>query len=45
MGRPLPSPARQKEATSRRAQGTTLQELADSYGRSVSTMRCATRGA
>src|ERR1700720_355562 len=46
MGRP-PSltPAQQKEATRRRAQGATLQELADSYDRSVSTMRRATRSA
>jgi DNA invertase Pin-like site-specific DNA recombinase len=46
MGRP-PSltPAQQKEATRRRAQGATLQELADSYDRSISTMRRATRGA
>ena len=44
MGRP-PSltPAQQKEATKRRAQGATLQELADSYDRSISTMRRATR--
>jgi DNA invertase Pin-like site-specific DNA recombinase len=46
MGRP-PSltPAQQKEATKRRAQGATLQELADSYDRSISTMRRATRAA
>ena len=45
MGRP-PSltPAQQKEATRRRAQGATLQELADSFDRSISTMRRATRG-
>jgi DNA invertase Pin-like site-specific DNA recombinase len=44
MGRP-PSltPAQQKEATRRREQGATLQELADSYDRSISTMRRATR--
>jgi DNA invertase Pin-like site-specific DNA recombinase len=44
MGRP-PSltPEQQKEATRRRAQGATLQELADSYDRSISTMRRATR--
>src|SRR5258705_6650759 len=44
MGRP-PSltPAQQKEATRRRAQGATLQELADSYDRSISTMPRATR--
>jgi DNA invertase Pin-like site-specific DNA recombinase len=46
MGRP-PSltPAEQKEATRRRARGATLQELADSYDRSISTMRRVTRGA
>jgi DNA invertase Pin-like site-specific DNA recombinase len=46
MGRP-PSltPAQQKEATRRRAQGATLQELADSYDRSIATMRRATRSA
>jgi DNA invertase Pin-like site-specific DNA recombinase len=44
MGRP-PSltPAQQKEATRRRGQGATLQELADSYDRSISTMRRTTR--
>jgi DNA invertase Pin-like site-specific DNA recombinase len=46
MGRP-PSltPAQQRVATRRRAQGATLQELADSYGRSISTMRRVTRAA
>jgi DNA invertase Pin-like site-specific DNA recombinase len=44
MGRPLPCSAQPKEATRRRAQGATLQELADSYDRSISTMRRATRG-
>jgi DNA invertase Pin-like site-specific DNA recombinase len=46
MGRP-PSltPAQQKEATRRRAQGATLKELADSYDRSIATMRRATRAA
>jgi len=46
MGRP-PSltSAQQKEATRRRAQGATLQELADSYDRSIATMRRATRAA
>src|SRR5205085_10327312 len=46
MGRP-PSltPAQQKEATRRRAEGATLQELADNYDRSISTMRRATRAA
>src|SRR3954451_21458164 len=44
MGRP-PSltPAQQKEAIRRRAQGATLNELARSYDRSISTMRRATR--
>ena len=44
MGRP-PSltPEQRKEATRRRADGATLQELADSYDRSISTMRRATR--
>ena len=46
MGRrPSLSPEQQKEATRRRAQGATLQELADSYDRSISTMRRATRAA
>jgi hypothetical protein len=46
MGRP-PSltPAQQKEATRRRTQGATLRELADSYDRSIATMRRATRAA
>jgi DNA invertase Pin-like site-specific DNA recombinase len=46
MGRP-PSltPAQQKEGTRRRTQDATLQELADSYDRSISTMRRATRTA
>jgi DNA invertase Pin-like site-specific DNA recombinase len=46
MGRP-PSltPAQQKEATKRRAQVATFQELADSYDRSISLMRRATRAA
>jgi DNA invertase Pin-like site-specific DNA recombinase len=46
MGRP-PSltPAQQKEATRRRAQRATLQELADCYDRSIATMRRATREA
>src|SRR3981081_1196244 len=46
MGRP-PSltPAQQNEASRRRAQRATLQELADSYDRSISTMRRATRAA
>src|SRR5262250_668703 len=42
---PSLTPAQQKEATRRRAQGATLKELADSYDRSISTMRCATRAA
>jgi DNA invertase Pin-like site-specific DNA recombinase len=46
MGRP-PSltPAQIKEASRRRAQGATLQELADSYDRSIPTMRRVTRAA
>src|SRR5215217_8510876 len=44
MGRPSSlTAAQQKEATRRRAEGATLQELADSYDRSISTMRRATR--
>ena len=43
---PLPwTPEQQKEATRRRAQGATLQELADSYDRSIASMRRATRAA
>src|SRR5437764_13632659 len=46
MGRPPKlTPQQQKEATRRRAQGATLQELADSYDRSMATMRRATRAA
>ncbi len=43
MGRP-PSlnTAQRKEATWRRAQGATLQELADSYDVGISTIRRAT---
>jgi DNA invertase Pin-like site-specific DNA recombinase len=46
MGRP-PSltPAQQKEAIRRRTAGATLQELADSYDRSIATMRRVTRAA
>jgi DNA invertase Pin-like site-specific DNA recombinase len=46
MGRP-PSltPEQRKEAIRRRANGATLQELAESYDRSISTMRRATRDA
>jgi DNA invertase Pin-like site-specific DNA recombinase len=42
MGHP-PSltPAQQKEAIRCRAQGATLQELADSYDRSISIMRAS----
>lgn len=36
-------PAQQTAATRRRAQGATLQELADCYERSISTMRRAAR--
>jgi len=39
------TPEQQKEATRRRVQGATLQKLADSYDRSISTMRRATRAA
>src|SRR5918999_1038010 len=44
MGRP-PSltAAQQREATRRRAEGTTLQELAQSYNVGISTIRRATR--
>jgi len=42
-GGPSLTPA--KEATRRRAQGATLPELADSYDRSISAMRRATRAA
>src|SRR5271157_3633418 len=39
MGRPPAlTPEQQDEATRRRAQGATLQELADSYDRSIATM-------
>ncbi len=41
----FPISAQQKGATRRRAQGATLQELADSYDRSIATMRRATRAA
>src|SRR4051812_1047942 len=44
MGRPASlTSAQQKEAIQRRTKGATLQELADSYDRSISTMRRATR--
>jgi DNA invertase Pin-like site-specific DNA recombinase len=44
MGRPSSlTSAQQKEATRRRAEGATLQELADSYDRNITTMRRATR--
>jgi DNA invertase Pin-like site-specific DNA recombinase len=44
MGRPRSlTPAQEKEATRRRAQGATLKELADSYDRSIATMRRVTR--
>ena len=46
MGRlPAVTSSQRKEATRRRAQGATLQELADAYDRSISTMRRATRAA
>jgi hypothetical protein len=38
------TPVQPKEAK-RRTQGAPLQELANSYDRSISTMRCATRTA
>ena len=40
---PFLTPEQQKEAARRRAEGATLQELADSYDRSISTMRRNTR--
>jgi DNA invertase Pin-like site-specific DNA recombinase len=44
MGRPPSLTAvQQKEATKRRVEGATLQELSDSYDRSISTMQRATR--
>jgi DNA invertase Pin-like site-specific DNA recombinase len=44
MGRPRSlTPAQEKEATRRRGQGATLKELADSYDRSIATMRRVTR--
>jgi DNA invertase Pin-like site-specific DNA recombinase len=42
---PTLSPAQQKEASRRRAQGATLQELAQSYNVGISTIRRATRAA
>src|ERR1700719_3026453 len=46
MGRPPAlSPAQQKEATTLRAQGATLDELARSYNVGISTIRRATRPA
>jgi DNA invertase Pin-like site-specific DNA recombinase len=46
MGRPPAlTPARQKEATRRRAQGATLDELARSYDVGISTIRRSTRAA
>jgi hypothetical protein len=42
-GKHMGRPAQQEEATRRRAQGATLPELADSYDRSISTMRRARR--
>ena len=46
MGRPpAHSPAQQKEATGRRAEGATLDELARSYNVGISTIRRATRAA
>jgi hypothetical protein len=45
MGPPSLTPAQQKEATRRRAQGATLQELADRDDRSIVTVRRAKRAA
>jgi|SRR5271165_2307290 len=46
MGRPPAlTPAQQKEATRRRAQGATLDELARSYNVGISTIRRSTRAA
>jgi DNA invertase Pin-like site-specific DNA recombinase len=46
MGRPPTlNPAQRKEATRRRAQGATLQELAHSYNVGISTIRRVTRAA
>jgi hypothetical protein len=43
MGRPPAlTPAQQKEASRRRAQGATLDELARSYNVGISTIRRAT---
>jgi hypothetical protein len=42
---PSLTPAQQKEVTKRRTQGATLPESANSYDRSISTMRRATRTA
>jgi hypothetical protein len=39
------TPAQQKEATRRRAQGATLDELARSYAVAISTIRRVTRAA
>ena len=46
MGQPSSlTPAQQEEATRRRAQGATLQELVHSYNVGISTIRRATRAA
>ena len=45
QGQPLGRSAQQKEATTRRAEGATLHELARSYGVGISTIRRATRAA
>jgi len=46
MGRPPTlNPSQLKEATRRRAQGATLQELANSYNVGISTIRRVTRAA
>ena len=43
FARAAPTPAQQKEATRRRAQGATLDELARSYDVGISTIRRVTR--
>jgi DNA invertase Pin-like site-specific DNA recombinase len=45
MGRPPALSAQQKEATRRRAEGATLDELARSYNASIYTIRRSTRAA
>jgi hypothetical protein len=45
MGRPCLTMAQRKEATRRRAQGTTLRELAHSFNVGISNVRRETRPA